>query len=96
MKKWFIVIAVAICGCFSQQRYVEGTATAIGVYVPYDGQLFGTELVSYINGIKASFTSNQSWQVEREHHATNSYFGVVKTIESTKTKIKVGAMANER
>lgn len=87
MKKLLIAVAVALCGCYSQQRYVEGTATAIGLYIPYDGQIFGSEIVSYINGVKASFASNQSWKVEREYHATNSYFGLVKTIEHTKTKI---------
>lgn len=95
MKKLLVAVAVALCGCSSQQRYVEGTVTAIGVYVPYDGQIFGSEVVSYVNGIKASFASNQSWQVEREHYATNSYFGMVRTVETTKTKIKVGTKNDE-
>ena len=37
MKKLLVAVAVALCGCSSQQRYVEGTVTAIGIYVPYNG-----------------------------------------------------------
>ena len=89
VKKMIVLLAVVLLGCTTKQTYVEGTATSLGVYLPYEGQLFGAEVVSYINGLKATFASNVSWKVERTHSATNSYFGMVRTIESTNTKIEV-------
>lgn len=64
--------------------------TQIGAYVPYNGNLMGVEVINYMNGCKVQAGTNQAYQVEREYTSTNDYFfGMVKTIERTKTKVDV-------
>lgn len=80
---------LALCGCRAPNSYTSGTSTAIGAYVPYDGQLFGAEIVSYLNGCRVQCASNRTMKIEREFAATNSYFGIVHTVESVKEKVDV-------
>lgn len=91
MNKTLLVLTVMmiISGCrLSTPKYIEGTLTNIGLYVPYNGNIYGAEILSYVNGIKADFNSNQTWKVTREYQAENSYFGIVSTQEKTKTEIE--------
>ena len=85
----FITILL-LCGCTSSPKYVEGTMTQIGAYIPYNGNLFGMEVLNYMNGCKVSCVSNQAFKVDRTYASTNEYFwGMVKTQEHTKTKVEV-------
>lgn len=36
---------VFFAGCSSTTRYVEGTSTSLGTYIPYDGSVYGLEIV---------------------------------------------------
>lgn len=63
----------------------------MGAYLPFDGNLYGVELMSYVNGLKIQASSNQSFQVERTYTSTNDWlWGMMKTVESSDTRIGVG------
>lgn len=89
MKKALIMLLLTL-GCTSSPSYKEGTTMQLGAYVPYDGNIMGIEVLNYLNGCKVTCMSNQTFEVERDFAATNDYFfGMVKTEETTHTKVKV-------
>lgn len=89
MKKLALTLLLLACGCVSKNSYVEGTCLQLGAYLPVDGNLFGVEVVNYLSGCAVRTATNQTFSVEREYAATNSYFGCVETAERTKTKVEV-------
>lgn len=88
---WFVVgfVILCACGCTSRPRYVEGTMTQIGLYLPVESSIYGVQVLNYLNGCSITATSNQTLTVEREFSSTNSYFGVITTVESSKTKAEI-------
>ena len=88
-----VVLIYVLCqGCSTQQKVVEGTSIQLGAYLPFDGNLYGVELMSYVNGLKIQASSNQSFQVSRTYNATNDWlWGMMKTVESSDTSIQVGS-----
>lgn len=80
-----------LSGCLSKTTaYTEGTKATVGVYLPYNGQMMGCQVVSYLSGISFA-TSNETVKISRSHSATNSYlWGMVETREATKTEIATG------
>ena len=88
-----IVLIYVLCqGCSTQQKVVEGTSIQLGAYIPFDGNLYGIELMSYVNGLKIQASSNQSFQVSRTYNSTNDWlWGMMKTVESSDTSIQVGS-----
>ena len=91
MKRILLALALVLGGCTSSTRYVEGTSTSLGTYIPYDGSVYGLEIVQYLSGCKVVCPTNQPMRVEREFCASNSYFGIVHTSESSKTRVDVKA-----
>ena len=91
-----VVLIYVLCqGCSTQQKAVEGTSVQLGAYLPFDGNLYGIELMSYVNGLKIQASSNQSFQVSRTYNATNDWlWGMMKTVESSDTSIQVGSTTN--
>lgn len=90
MKKiMMIMLACALVGCKNTPQYIDGSETAIGMYIPVDGALMGVEAIHYLNGCVVRAGSNNTFTVEREYSTTNSYFGIIHTIEKTKTKVDV-------
>ena len=91
MRKYLLALLLLLfIGCTSSQRYIEGTSVQLGAYVPWESNLYGVELVSYINGCSLKATSNMAFKVQREYNATNTYlWGAVQTRESTKTDAEV-------
>ena len=86
-----VFLYVLFQGCSTQQKVVEGTSIQLGAYLPFDGNLYGVELMSYVNGLKIQASSNQSFQVSRTYNATNDWlWGMMKTVESSDTSIQVG------
>lgn len=87
-----VVLIYVLCqGCSTNQKAVEGTSIQLGAYLPFDGNLYGVELMSYVNGLKIQASSNQSFQVERTYTSTNDWlWGMMKTVESSDTRIGVG------
>ena len=91
MKKLALALLLC-CGCFSEQRYIEGTHLALGAYVPVSDALYGLEIVQYTNGAIFTTSTNMPCSFERQYVATNSYFwGMVETREATRTKLEVKA-----
>lgn len=89
MKK-LIACLMLLAGCTSGSKYVEGTSLQLGAYVPWESNLYGVELVSYVNGCVVKANSNACFTVDRSFAATNSYFwGMVETREATKTQIEI-------
>ena len=88
-----VVLIYVLCqGCSTQQKAVEGTSIQLGAYLPFDGNLYGIELMSYVNGLKIQASSNQSFQVSRTYSSTNDWlWGMMKTVESSDTSIQVGS-----
>ena len=88
-----VVLIYVLCqGCSTQQKAVEGTSIQLGAYLPFDGNLYGVELMSYVNGLKIQASSNQSFQVSRTYNSTNDWlWGMMKTVESSDTSIQVGS-----
>lgn len=85
----FLACFCAFCGCTSRPRYVEGTMTQIGLYVPVESSIYGLQCLNYLNGCSLTAASNQTLTVEREFCSTNSYFGIITTVEHSKTKAAV-------
>lgn len=89
MKKALVMLLLAL-GCTSNPSYKEGTLFDLGVYLPYDGGLAGLDIIQYLNGCKLICNTNFPFEIERKYSAINDYlFGMVKTAESTDTKVKV-------
>ena len=86
-----LVLIYVLCqGCSTHPKAVEGTSIQLGAYLPFDGNLYGIELMSYVNGLKIQASSNQSFQVERTYTSTNEWaWGLLKSVEGSDTKIEV-------
>lgn len=86
-----LVLIYVLCqGCSTQQKVVEGTSIQLGAYLPFEGNLYGVELMSYVNGLKIQASSNQSFQVERTYTSTNEWaWGLLKSVENSDTKVEV-------
>lgn len=91
MKKMTIALAACLlAGCATQPKYVEGTLTQVGAYIPVEGTIYGAEVVNYLNGCKVTSVSNMPFKVDRTYASTNSYlWGMVKTSECTHTKVEM-------
>ena len=88
MKKIIPLLALAVCGCGTSPRYVEGTSLSLGAYIPWDGGLYGIELMQYVNGAVVKVPTNICYQIQREHSSTNSWlWGALNTIEHSKTTV---------
>lgn len=89
MKRLIAIAAMLAAGCASSSKFVEGTSVQLGAYVPWESNLYGVELVSYVNGCALKASSNLNFKVTRQYAATNSYlWGAVETREATKTAVE--------
>lgn len=85
-----LMAAVVLCGCSSGPKMVEGTTVNLGAYLPWEGNIYGVELVSFVNGVKVNSSSNQPFKIEREYSATNSWvWGLMDSQEHSRTKVEV-------
>lgn len=91
MKKLItIVLALVLCACTSQPKFVEGTSVQLGAYVPWQSNLYGVELLSYVNGCVVRTPTNMCYEIERQYTATNDWcWGMLKSTESSNTKVKL-------
>ena len=73
MKK-LVAAWLALCiGCASQPKFCEGTSVQLGAYVPWQSNLYGVEIMSYVNGCVVRTPTNMCYEVQRNHCATNSW-----------------------
>lgn len=60
MKK-IAAIATALsltCGCTSNPKYMEGSTLQFGAYIPWESNLYGVEILNWLNGCKVSSSTN--------------------------------------
>ena len=78
-----------IAGCSSPSpKLVEGTSVALGAYIPWNGNLYGVELMSYVNGTVVKVPTNVCYEIQRKHSVTNDWgWGLLKSVESTDTTV---------
>lgn len=88
----FLVAFVLLCqiGCTSNPKYIEGSTLQVGAYIPGESQLYGVEILNWLNGCKVSSTTNQPFALTREYCASNTYlWGAAQLNEKTKTTVDV-------
>ena len=89
MKK-LAIAALALAGCVSSPKFVDGTAVSLGAYVPYQGNLYGLEIISFVSGALVRAPTNTSFEVSRSHSLTNDWlWGMMKSAEASETRVKV-------
>ena len=84
----FLSILLTVAGCASTSRYIEGQSLSIGLYAPFDGQIYGLDLLEWINGIYVKAGSNTTFAVKRTVISTNDYFGIVHIRERIETELE--------
>ena len=91
MNKLLAILAIALCaGCAFNTRYVEGTHLALGAYIPYESNLYGIELIQYLNGISITCQTNNALKVEHYATSTNRWlWGMLESTTTTHTKSEV-------
>lgn len=90
MRRLIITVLALLCGCGTSPKYVEGTSLSLGAYIPWDGGLYGLELMQYVNGSVVTVPTNTACQISREHSATNSWlWGMMESREQTKTTVEI-------
>lgn len=84
----FLLLLAAGCSS-SPPKMVEGTSIALGAYLPWDGVLYGVELISYVNGTVVKAPTNTAYHIERRHSATNDWaWGLLRSAETTNTQVQ--------
>ena len=58
MRLFVTLALICMLGCSHQQKFVEGSLTQIGLMIPYNGQLFGIQLVSHLDGVSIQADTN--------------------------------------
>ena len=90
VKKALLVACAIFIGCASQPKYIEGTSLSLGAYIPWDGQMYGVELMQYVNGAVLKVPSNTCYEIQRAYSATSDCaWGLLKSVESSETKVKL-------
>lgn len=79
-----------MAGCSSSPKFVEGTSIQLGAYVPWNSNLYGVELLSYVNGCVVRVPTNLTYEITRSYSSTNDWcWGMLKTVERSDTDVKV-------
>ena len=82
-----VVLSLLLAGCASRTTYTQGTSLAVGAYIPFEGNLYGCEIASYLSGCRVSAPTNMSVTISRESVSSNSWFGVIKSVSTTDTTV---------
>lgn len=83
------LVVITLAGCGGFHTYTEGTGLQLGAYIPYDGGIAGVQVVQYLNGCALRAHTNANFNIHRQFSTSNTYFGVVHTIEHSDTDIEV-------
>ena len=75
-------------GCASKGPvFLNGTQVSLGAYIPWDGQMYGVELMSFTTGTYMRFPTNTAFKVDHAASVTNNWcFGMLESVNSSKTK----------
>ena len=87
MKKIIPLLALAVCGCGTSPKVVDGVSISLGAYIPWDGQMYGLELIQFVSGTSTLLPTNGKHGICREHCSTNVWlWGMLESRESGKLK----------
>ena len=90
VKKLALIMCAFLLGCASQPSFKDGTITNLGAMLPYDGQLYGVQLISYVNGCVVRVPTNMCYEIQRNHCATNSWmWGMLDSVEHSDTRVRL-------
>lgn len=84
-----LLSSALLAGCATRTTYTEGTSLAVGAYIPFEGNLYGCEIASYLSGCRVSAPTNMSVTITRASVSSNSWFGVIKSVSTTDTTVWV-------
>lgn len=75
-------------GCVSKGPvFLNGTQVSLGAYIPWDGNLYGLELINFVTGTYMRFPTNTAFKVDHTANVTNEWcFGMLESVSSSKTK----------
>lgn len=90
-----IFISIILFGCVQNPSFREGVILDTGLYVPYSGNLYGLDLLSYTSGCKIYTPTNTIYSIERQTSSTNSYLGIIQINETSNTKVTYIPKNNE-
>lgn len=91
VKKALLVACAIFIGCaLKQPTMIEGTSLRLGCYIPWSGELYGLELMSFMTGTMVSTPTNSFPSIEHSSTSTNSWcWGMLKSVEHSDTKVKL-------
>ena len=91
MKKLIaIFFMLMLYGCvFKQPMMLEGTSLRLGCYIPWDGQMYGLEVMSFMSGTLITTQTNDTPSIEHSSSSTNSWlWGMLDSVEHTCSSVK--------
>lgn len=84
----FLSAMLFIAGCTSSTKLVDGTSISLGAYFPFEGSIYGAELISYVNGAVVKVETNMLVTITRTHCSTNDWvWGMLKNSEHSSVTI---------
>ena len=96
MKRLLFIASMALLaaagaltdGCVSKGPvFLNGTQVSLGAYIPWDGQMYGVELINFTTGTYIRFPTNTAFKVDHQVGITNNWaFGMLESVNSSKTK----------
>ena len=84
-----VLSLLILAGCASRTTYTEGTSLAVGAYIPFEGNLYGCEIASYLSVCRVSVPTNMPVTITRASVSSNSWFGVIRSVSTTDTTVWV-------
>lgn len=82
-----ILLFISGCNITPRNEYIEGTSLTLGLYLPYNGQIYGIQALNYLSGKRITAITNQFPKIKSEHIITNSSFFCFELNEINKTEI---------
>jgi hypothetical protein len=82
------VSGVLTDGCVSKGPvFLNGTQISLGAYIPWDGNLYGLELINFTTGTYMRFPTNTAFKVDHQSNVTNDWaWGMMESVSGSKTK----------
>lgn len=67
--------------------FLNGTQVSLGAYVPWNGNLYGLELVNFTTGTYIRYPTNCAFEVQHAAASTNAWaWGMMESVTGSKTK----------
>lgn len=62
MSKYLVILSTLFiigCNITPRNEYIEGTSLNIGLYIPYNGQIYGIKALNFLSGKRITSYTNQ-------------------------------------